>query len=106
MVPLRASFFNYYIQPNPATLKSNPAAMRFQDWDILLYPKECDVPFREFKTTCYAVQENGIEGAAGTSTPADVLAGLFEFTNTWLTCSGSDEPNAFAHLLRAWRSCR
>lgn len=32
--------------------------MRYQDWDILLYPKGCEVPFKEFKTTCYAVQED------------------------------------------------
>lgn len=38
--------------------------MRYQDWDILLYPKGCDVPFKEFKTTCYAVQEEGRRGAA------------------------------------------
>ena len=31
--------------------------MRYQDWDILLYPKDCEVPFKEFKTTCFAVQE-------------------------------------------------
>ena len=38
--------------------------MRYQDWDVILYPKGCQVPFKEFKTTCYAVQAgNGSESA-------------------------------------------
>jgi len=39
--------------------------MRYQDWDILLYPKDCEVPFKEFKTTCYTVQEGGSVGSTG-----------------------------------------
>lgn len=41
--------------------------MRYQDWDILLYPKDCEVPFKEFKTTCYAVQEGGPANGNGMS---------------------------------------
>ena len=36
--------------------------MRFQDWDILLYPLNCEVPFKEFKTACYAVKDAGSGG--------------------------------------------
>ena len=39
--------------------------MRYQDWDILLYPKDCEVPFKEFKTTAYAVQEGGSASGNG-----------------------------------------
>lgn len=49
-------------------------AMRYQDWDVLLYPKNSDVPFKEFRTTPYAVQDpgggnfpRGGGGVAGTS---------------------------------------
>jgi hypothetical protein len=45
--------------------QSEPGAMRYQDWDILLYPKGCDVPFREFKTACYAVQDDSGGGVTG-----------------------------------------
>jgi hypothetical protein len=51
--------------------------MRYQDWDVILYPKGCQVPFKEFKTTCYAVQAGnggGSAGANGTSTPSDAFA--------------------------------
>ena len=47
--------------------------MRYQDWDILLYPKDCEVPFKEFKTTCYAVQEGGPASGNGKSTSFQAL---------------------------------
>lgn len=55
--------------------------MRYQDWDILLYPKSCEVPFKEFKTTCYAVQEDDggtASGNNGVSKPSDTSShGIF-----------------------------
>ncbi|OQO01953.1 hypothetical protein B0A48_12426 [Cryoendolithus antarcticus] len=33
--------------------------MRYQDWDVLLFPEGSHVPLKEFKTTCYAVQSSG-----------------------------------------------
>lgn len=51
--------------------------MRYQDWDVILYPKGCQVPFKEFKTTCYAVQAGnggGSTGANGMFTPSDGFA--------------------------------
>lgn len=39
--------------------------MRYQDWDVLLYPKQSDVPFKEFKTVCYAAQDSNDGGAVG-----------------------------------------
>ncbi|KAK6437626.1 hypothetical protein LTR95_006173 [Oleoguttula sp. CCFEE 5521] len=32
--------------------------MRYQDWDVLLFPEGSHVPLKEFKTTCYAVQSS------------------------------------------------
>jgi len=31
--------------------------MRFQDWDVLLFPQGSHVPLREFRTACYAQQD-------------------------------------------------
>ena len=36
--------------------------MRYQDWDVLLFPEACHVPFKEFKTTCYALRAYDAEG--------------------------------------------
>ena len=33
--------------------------MRFQDWDVLLFPAGSQVPVREFRTACFA-QQNGL----------------------------------------------
>ena len=32
--------------------------MRFQDWDVLLFPKGSGVPMQEFHTKCYALKES------------------------------------------------
>jgi hypothetical protein len=77
--------------------------MRYQDWDILLYPKGCDVPFREFKTACYAVQEDGGGGATGSNGMSSTTP-LFTLTGGRLTCNFSDKPDAVAYLFRAWYS--
>ena len=53
--------------------------MRYQDWDVILYPKGCQVPFKEFKTTCYAVQAGNGGGSAGSNgmfTLASINAGV------------------------------
>ena len=63
----RAPFFTY-IHRKHSDPTSKPDAMRYQDWDILLYPKNCEVPFKEFKTTSYAVQEGGPASGNGVST--------------------------------------
>jgi len=33
--------------------------MRYQSWDIILFPGGCHVPIQEFRTACFAVQQNG-----------------------------------------------
>lgn len=33
--------------------------MRYEDWDILLFPRDCKVPFKEFKVACHVVHDNG-----------------------------------------------
>ncbi|RSL74442.1 hypothetical protein CEP53_000317 [Fusarium sp. AF-6] len=31
--------------------------MRYEDWDVLLFPRDCGIPFREFGVTCQVVQD-------------------------------------------------
>ncbi|KAL7935497.1 hypothetical protein V8C35DRAFT_299625 [Trichoderma chlorosporum] len=31
--------------------------MRFEDWDILLFPRECKVPVKEFKVACHVIHD-------------------------------------------------
>ncbi|KAI1186286.1 hypothetical protein F5B17DRAFT_441207 [Nemania serpens] len=31
--------------------------MRFEEWDVLLFPKDCKVPMKEFKTNCHVVHD-------------------------------------------------
>jgi len=33
------------------------ANMRFQDWDVLLFPADSQTPFKEFKTACYTTTD-------------------------------------------------
>ena len=78
--------------------------MRYQDWDILLYPKDCEVPFKEFKTTCYAVQEGDAASGNGTSTSLEALDDCPDSYGIGLTFVHSAGCEAVAHLLRAWSS--
>ncbi|KAJ4358129.1 uncharacterized protein N0V89_002708 [Didymosphaeria variabile] len=32
--------------------------MRYDDWDVILFPKDSAVPIQEFRTTCYTTQDN------------------------------------------------
>lgn len=34
--------------------------MRFDDWDILLFPRDCKVPVKEFKVACHAIHDTGM----------------------------------------------
>jgi hypothetical protein len=31
--------------------------MRYDDWDVILFPKDSHVPIQEFKTACYVSPE-------------------------------------------------
>ena len=33
--------------------------MRYEDWDILLFPKDSKIPFKEFLTSCHVVNDVG-----------------------------------------------
>lgn len=38
--------------------------MRYQDWDILLFPTDCKIPIKEFKVACHVVHDAGTWWAA------------------------------------------
>ena len=33
--------------------------MRYENWDILLFPRDCKVPIKEFKVACHVVYDSG-----------------------------------------------
>ncbi|KAM0720165.1 hypothetical protein Q7P37_004301 [Cladosporium fusiforme] len=69
--------------------------MRYQDWDVLLYPRDCEVPFKEFRTTPYAVQDASTGGfAPGTNVNATPL----------LTCftTAIQEGSPFTISIHSW----
>ena len=33
--------------------------MRYEDWDVLLFPQGSKVPMKEFKTNCHVIQDAG-----------------------------------------------
>lgn len=36
--------------------------MRYENWDVLLFPESSKVPIREFKTQCAVAQSKGMSG--------------------------------------------
>lgn len=34
--------------------------MRYQDWDVILFPGESNIPFQEFRTSCLCTQDPGM----------------------------------------------
>jgi hypothetical protein len=34
--------------------------MRYQTWDVLVFPDHCKIPLQEFKTSCQVIQDPGI----------------------------------------------
>jgi hypothetical protein len=78
--------------------------MRYQDWDVILYPKGCQVPFKELKTTCYAVQAGNGGGSAGSNgmfTPSDDVARIDPgLDGVMLMFTRRCSPDTAPHLFR------
>lgn len=34
--------------------------MRYQDWDVILFPESSNIPFQEFRTACFCAQDPGM----------------------------------------------
>ncbi|KAL7809715.1 hypothetical protein V8C26DRAFT_263259 [Trichoderma gracile] len=39
--------------------------MRFEDWDVLLFPRDCKVPVKEFKVACHVIHDAEINSPHG-----------------------------------------
>ncbi|KAI1451706.1 hypothetical protein F4805DRAFT_75115 [Annulohypoxylon moriforme] len=53
--------------------------MRFEDWDVLLFPRDSKVPLKEFKTNCHVVHDNEFaysHGSYGLPTMTCFMPGL------------------------------
>lgn len=60
--------------PTPVFLKAlvnlnryHDARMRYEDWDILIFPRGSKTPVREFKTACHVVPDLGVSSSPNTS---------------------------------------
>lgn len=47
------------LPPRPHHIALSFEAMRYEDWDILLFPRDCKVPIKEFKVACHVVHDLG-----------------------------------------------
>ncbi|KAI2473682.1 hypothetical protein F4781DRAFT_441016 [Annulohypoxylon bovei var. microspora] len=53
--------------------------MRFEDWDVLLFPRDSKIPLKEFKTNCHVVHDNEFaytNGSYGLPTMTCFMPGL------------------------------
>ncbi|KAF3062820.1 NADH dehydrogenase (ubiquinone)-like protein [Daldinia childiae] len=53
--------------------------MRFEDWDVLLFPRDSKIPMKEFKTNCHVVHDNEFaysHGSYGLPTMTCFMPGL------------------------------
>jgi hypothetical protein len=96
-------FFTYIQKHRSNTINNRSSAMRYQDWDVILYPKGCQVPFKEFKTTCYAVQAGNVGGSAGSNgvfAPSDDAARIDLDLNGKMLMFRRCSPDTASHLFR------
>ncbi|KAI1383516.1 uncharacterized protein F4822DRAFT_440557 [Hypoxylon trugodes] len=57
--------------------------MRYDDWDVLLFPKDCKIPLKEFKTDCHVIHDNEFaftHGSYGLPTMTCFIPGLAQGT--------------------------
>jgi hypothetical protein len=38
--------------------------MRYQNWDVLVFPDQSKIPLQEFKTACQVIQDQGTQPTA------------------------------------------
>ncbi|KAI1497202.1 hypothetical protein F5X99DRAFT_423687 [Biscogniauxia marginata] len=74
--------------------------MRFEDWDVLLFPKDSKIPMKEFKTNCHVVHDTEFaytHGSFGLPTMTCFMPGLSPGTsfNISLHCWKTPEISQF-----------
>ncbi|KAK0285928.1 hypothetical protein LTS00_010719 [Friedmanniomyces endolithicus] len=79
--------------------------MRFQDWDVLLFPSGSHVPLREFRIACYAQQDpdHPVHPRATTTTTSSTNSTNNTTTTTTTTAAAATTPllTAFVPSLTA-----
>ncbi|KAK1824016.1 hypothetical protein LTR12_001549 [Friedmanniomyces endolithicus] len=66
--------------------------MRFQDWDVLLFPSGSHVPLREFRTACYAQQDPDPMHPRATTTTTSSTNSTNNTTTTTTTTAAATTP--------------
>lgn len=69
--------------------------MRYQLWDVLLFPEPSNVPIQEFKTACFVTQDAGI----------DALQQLF-YSCAYSACVREQWANPYYDHVRAFAASR
>ncbi|KAL7629606.1 hypothetical protein AAE478_001128 [Parahypoxylon ruwenzoriense] len=74
--------------------------MRFEDWDVLLFPRDCKIPIKEFKTNCHVVHDTEFaysHGSFGLPTMTCFMPGLSPGTqfNISLHCWKTPDVSQF-----------
>jgi hypothetical protein len=41
------------------TLSACSPAMRYENWDVILFPRDSHIPIQEFKTSCFVTYNEG-----------------------------------------------
>jgi len=78
--------------------------MRFQDWDVLLFPNGSQTPFKEFKTACYVANDGPSMGGAVSNGVHKTV--LHAETRDLLMRIGRPRPHASAHHVHTVDSAR
>jgi hypothetical protein len=112
-------FFNFRPQASPAKVLEHRTSilgpltsiclstMRYQNWDVLLFPDLSKIPFQEFKTSCSVVQDPGKLAILPSTAP--VIRLKIHCTDRGIRVPHpTNEPASAAHsdLFRCWSFCR
>lgn len=60
--PSRNTVAAFWLRKHRATLDScyRLPAMRYDNWDIILFPEDSNIPIQEYRTACYLSRDEGI----------------------------------------------
>lgn len=66
--PVVSSFYSFlptivycpvFISPSYLARNTQLARMRYENWDVLLFPENSKIPVQEFKTQCFVTKDRG-----------------------------------------------
>lgn len=68
--------------------------MRYEDWDVILFPRDSHVPIQEFKTACYSSQDASTYRAS----THDPKFGTIETSYLQLVSGGKQSPTLSCYI--------